>query len=275
MLSRPAVPSAAPAHPSSGAATHAAARSESATLRIMTYNVHSCVGTDGSYDPERVASVIEEASPDIVALQEVDVGLERSSHHDQADWLAQRLGMRSHFTCARFAGAGQYGNAILSRYSLALYSEGCLPGRGGERRAVQWVRIELGNVEVDVLNTHLSTQYRERVLQVKALVGSDWVARAEQDAFLIICGDFNSMPFSPICRMLTRTLVDAQRAAGGDIHSTWPSSVPLMRIDHVFTSRSLAVRSAHVPRTALARLASDHLPLIVDVRVPARLGDTA
>lgn len=240
-----------------------------AVVRVMTYNVRSCVGTDGRYDPERTAKVIERAAPDVVALQEVDVGLDRSSGHDQAEWLAERLGMRSHFTCARNSGDGQYGNAILSRQPSELYAEACLPTYWGEVRAVQWVRVKQQGLRMELLNTHLSIHLLERIRQVRVLLGSEWIARADRGAALIVCGDFNSGPLSPVYRRLSQHLVDAQRATRTAVRSTWPSRWPCFRIDHVFASPSIEVRSCEVPDDALARRASDHLPIVVDVGLPA------
>jgi endonuclease/exonuclease/phosphatase family metal-dependent hydrolase len=231
----------------------------------MTYNVHSCVGTDGRYDPGRIARVIERAEPDIVALQEVDVGVERSAGLDQARWLAQRLDMTPHFTCATLWGRGEYGNALLSRHRFDVFAEGCLPSLGGEMRAVQWLRIDFDGLQLELLNTHLSVRLRERVLQVGALLGSDWIARAEHGAALVVCGDFNSGPYSPVYRRMSKALNDVQRTNGRNARSTWPSVLPLLRLDHVFVSSALRVVGVDVPNDALSRLASDHLPLIVDL----------
>jgi endonuclease/exonuclease/phosphatase family metal-dependent hydrolase len=242
---------------------------EAAPVRFMTYNVRSCVGTDGCYDPERVAQVIERAAPDVVALQEVDVGLDRTSGHDQAEWLAERLGMRSHFTCARNSGDGQYGNAILSRWPSELYAEACLPTHGGEVRAVQCVRVRHDGGFVELLNTHLSIHLIERLTQVKVLLGSEWILRADRGGPLIVCGDFNSGPLSPVYRRITAHLIDAQRATRHSVRATWPSLLPFLRIDHVFASPSLEVRRCEVLRDKLARRASDHLPIVVDVVLPS------
>lgn len=246
---------------------------EPALVRIMTYNVRSCVGTDGRYDPERVARVIERAAPDVVALQEVDVGLDRTSGHDQAGWLAERLGMRSHFTCARNAGDGRYGNAILSRWPSELYAEACLPTLGGEVRAVQWVRVRHQTQFVELLNTHLSIHFHERLSQVKVLLGSAWILRADLGGPLIVCGDFNAGPLSPVYRRLRAHLVDAQRATRGKVRATWPSLWPFLRIDHVFASPSIEIRHCAVLKDELTRAASDHLPIVVDVALPAPNAD--
>ena len=83
-------------------------------VRLMTYNVHGCVGVDKRLDVGRIAAVIAQNRPDIVALQELDVGRARSGRVDQAHEIAGRLGMRVHFNCAFRVEEEQYGDAILT-----------------------------------------------------------------------------------------------------------------------------------------------------------------
>ncbi len=230
----------------------------------MTYNVHSCVGTDGKLEPARIADVIASLSPDIVALQEVDVCQSRSRGLHQPEWLAQRLGMRAHFTSARACDDGHYGNAVLTRHPFSLVSEGNLARRRDEERAVQWLAVDVAGQRVNVLNTHLSIHLRDRLLQVEELLGAEWLAKARGTPF-VICGDLNSGQFSPIYRRVQRGLTDVQRAHGHVPRSTWPSRFPFLRLDHVFTSPEVHVWSSEVRHDALAMVASDHLPLITDL----------
>lgn len=234
-------------------------------FRVMTYNVHSCVGTDGKLDAQRIADVIARANPDVVALQELDVCQSRSGGVHQPEWLAEQLQMHVHFTAARACDDGHYGNAILSRYPFQVLSEGGLSRRRGEQRAVQWLKLAIGEQAVSVLNTHLSIHFRERLLQIDQLLGAEWLAAAEQSVPLVVCGDLNSSQFSPVYRRLSRDLVDVQRAEGARARPTWPSRLPLFRIDHVFASRALRVARCEVRRDALSRLASDHLPLVAEL----------
>ena len=234
------------------------------TFRAMTYNVHSCVGTDGKLEPARIADVIASLNPDIVALQEVDVGQSRSLGVHQPEWLAARLGMRAHFTAARTCEDGHYGNAVLTRHPFTLVSEGRLARRRDEQRAVQWLSVRIAGQEVNVLNTHLSIHLRDRLLQVEQLLGAEWLAKA-RGAPLVICGDLNSGQFSPVYRKVQRGLRDVQRVNGHIPRPTWPSRMPFLRLDHVFASTELRVWSSEVRRDALAAIASDHLPLVTDL----------
>jgi endonuclease/exonuclease/phosphatase family metal-dependent hydrolase len=238
----------------------------------MTYNVHSCVGTDGKLDPERIAEVIEGSDVDVVALQELDVCQSRSQGLHQPRWLAERLKMFVHFTPARECGEGHYGNAILSRHPFSVLSEGNLARRCGEQRAVQWLKLSIAGLPVSVMNTHLSIHFRERLMQIEQLLSAEWLANAERGVPLVICGDLNSSQFSPVYRRLGKDLVDAQRANGRRAAATWPSRLPFIRIDHLFTSSSLRVDRCEVRRDSLATVASDHLPLVAELSCTAAPG---
>jgi endonuclease/exonuclease/phosphatase family metal-dependent hydrolase len=231
----------------------------------MTYNVHGFVGTDRVYDPERIARVIEAARADIVALQEVDFGRGPQAEGSAVERLAARLGMSCHFTPTREGKRGHFGNAVLSRHTLELVSEGVLPRRRDEARAVQWLRVIAPVFQLHLMNTHLSVNTFERGSQVQALLGAEWIVQAGTALPLVVCGDFNSVPASFVYRRLTRALQDCQW--GKTRRGTWPSRLPLLRLDHIFVSRSVNVRDAGVLDAALARRASDHLPLVAELEL--------
>lgn len=235
--------------------------------RVMTYNVHGFIGTDSVFDPERIARVIEEGEPDLVALQEVELGRNGTDRRELFDWLGQRLGMRCHFTATRRGTrGGDFGNAVLSRHAFELVSEATLPRRGGEPRAVQWLKVRAPARDFHLMNVHLSPWFWERFSQVRALLGAQWLVRAGTALPLVVCGDFNLSPIAPVYRSLARRMRDAQRAVG-DVMATWPSAYPLLRIDHLFVSRDLGVSSCRVVRTGLARRASDHLPIVAELEL--------
>ena len=233
------------------------------TVRVVTYNVHGFVGTDGAWNPERVISAIEQLSPDLVALQEVELTPHAATPATTAAWLAQRLAMRCHFTLTRPGrGGGHFGNAVLSRHDFELVAEGSLPHRGGEPRAVQWLRVRTAAREFHLMNTHLGIHFWERYFQVRALLGAEWLIRAGTDLPLVVCGDFNATTLSPVYRALARDLRDVRAGERRLRRGTWPSSRPLLAIDHMFVSPEFRVRSCSVVRDAVTRRASDHLPLL-------------
>jgi len=243
------------------------------TLRVLTYNVHRCIGWDGQLAPARVARVIAGARADLVALQELDAGHARTGYHDQARLLADLLHMHHVFHPAVSGPAEHYGDAILSRYPLTVVRRDALPTVIRpvlpERRGALWVTVTCAGQPVQLLNTHLGLGRRERLVQVEALLGADWLGNPACAAPRLLCGDFNAWPGSAPYQSLRRTLRDAQVGPGSRRpRSTFPSSLPVLRIDHIFHSPDLQVRDVRVPRTRLARVASDHLPLLVEVSWP-------
>lgn len=263
-----------PDHQPRGARRRTAA-TRADTLRVMTYNVHSCIGMDGKIDAERIARVIARARPDVVALQELDVGQVRSFGMDQAHLIARYLEMEFHFHPAIHLEEERYGDAILTHLPQRLVKAGMLPGFAGkphqEPRGALWVAIELHGREVQVINTHLGLYPRERVAQVEALLGSEWLAHEDCREPVILCGDLNAVPSSPTCRRLGRQLIDAQiEARHHRPQRTFSSRFPSLRIDHIFISPGLEVCGIEVSDSELARIASDHLPLLAEIRLPGR-----
>ena len=233
----------------------------------MTYNTRGCRGMDGCVDIDRVVRVVREFKPDLLALQEVTAASAESSAVDQVARIARSLAMLSHFTCTLVREAGQYGIALLASNKLKIEREGCLPRARDETRAAQWARFAVGDAEIDVVHTHLSVRNRDRQLQLAALLGGDWLESRLIHPHLIVCGDLNALPFSRVYRTLGKVLKDAQSAAPGPNLPTWPSWAPFARIDHVFVGRGFHVERCLVPKTRLTALASDHLPLVVDLAV--------
>lgn len=241
------------------------------SLRIMTYNVHRCVGTDRRLDVERVAEVIASARADIVALQELDVGRRRTRHVDQAHRLAELLDMRSHFHPAMHVEEERYGDAILTALPERLVRAGALPHyrriKGLEPRGALWVEVEALGHKIQIINTHLGLVPAEQRAQAAALIG-DWMANDAFTAPALLVGDFNAAPYSRTYRMLARAVRDAQNERPLPPVCTFPSKFPFMRIDHVFMAGPWRVKAIETPMSPLARLASDHLPLVVELELP-------
>ena len=241
-------------------------------LRVMTYNVHGCVGMDGKLAPERIARVIAQHAPDIVALQELDVGRRRSNGVDQAELIARHLEMEQIFSASLHVEEGRYGNAILTHLPIRLIKAEALPSgparRPLEPRGALWVAIEADGVEIQVLNTHLGLSPSERKAQADALVGPDWLADPACRDPVLLCGDLNAVPNAPACRKLGQCLknVGADQPKTAQ-KGTFFGRLPIMRIDHIFVGDDIAVDKVEIPRSSLIRVASDHLPLIVDLRL--------
>ena len=242
------------------------------TLRVMTYNVHGCVGMDGKLAPERIARVIAQHAPDIVALQELDVGRRRSNGVDQAALIARHLEMERIFSAALHLEEGRYGNAILTHLPMRLIKADALPSppmrRLLEPRGALWIAIDFNDIEIQVLNTHFGLTPGERKAQADALVGRDWLAHPTCREPVLLCGDLNAPPTGQTCRKIGERLknIDPKRPKNGK-RGTFFGRFPIIRIDHVFVSDDVVVEAVDIPSTSLTRVASDHLPLIADLRL--------
>jgi endonuclease/exonuclease/phosphatase family metal-dependent hydrolase len=207
-----------------------------------------------------------------VALQELDVGRARTEGADQAHLIARYLEMDFHFHPALHLEEERYGDAILTHLPMRLVKADALPGLPGklflEPRGALWVAIDVHGTEIQVLNTHLGLLPRERKAQVEALLGPEWLAHPDCRGPVILCGDFNALPASKVCRRLRERLNDAQIEL--DRHrprGTFFGRFPAARIDHVFVDAGFEVADIEVPDSELVRVASDHLPLIVEVHL--------
>ena len=208
--------------------------------------------------------------PDVVALQELDVGRSRTGGVDQARIIARCLEMEFHFQPTMHLEKGLYGNAVLSRLPMELIKAGELPGLPGrddlEPRGAIWCRVQVDGAEVQLCTTHLGLRPKERWNQAEALLGPEWLGHPRCQKPVILCGDFNALPFWPVCRRLRERFRDAQRELPGHIpKSTFSGRYPLARIDHVFLDGDIQVLAVRVPDSERAIMASDHRPLIVDV----------
>ena len=250
------------------------------TLRVVSYNVHSCVGLDGKLSPSRIARVLTQCDADVIALQELDMNRRRTGNRDQATEIAQSLGF-DHvlFHPAMSIAEEQYGDAILSRLPMRVVQQGALPGSHLrpylEPRGAIWAEIDFGGQSVQFINTHLGLLASERMLQVAALMGPEWAGHPDCRDPVVLLGDFNSRPNSTAYRRIAADFRDCQTVlARHRPLRTWFSPMPLARIDHVFIRGQWEVEKIEVPRTDLASVASDHLPLVVELRLCTTVPDS-
>lgn len=250
----------------------------SSHLRLMTYNTHGCSGMDGRVSPRRIARVIREQMPDVVALQELDLGRRRSRTEDQAAIIAREIGMHAVFCPTITRGQEHYGHALFSHWPIQIVKRARLPHDPGgwwdEPRSAIWARLQVSGQYVNVLTTHLGLGVRERELQMRALLGPEWLGEVPEHEPVILCGDFNLLPGSVPYRLASARLRDVQ--LDGNVRrpaNTFSSVQPILRIDHVFVSQHLTPDAVTAIRNDLTRVASDHLPLVADLRVAASDGD--
>jgi endonuclease/exonuclease/phosphatase family metal-dependent hydrolase len=237
-------------------------KSSPATLRVMTYNIRHARGMDDEVDVARIAAVINEAKADLVALQEVDRGVERTGRRDLPAELAQCTGMAALFEPNILFEGGDYGNAILTRWPILQNKNELLPAvGGGERKGAFQLVVDFAGTELLFVNTHLDhrSDDAERILGIDRI--REIVSRY-RDLPAIVCGDFNDLPQSRTHLKMKEQFLDSWEEVGRGEGFTFPSDHPARRIDYVWTSREgeLTPQRARIQ----ASHASDHLPLIVD-----------
>jgi endonuclease/exonuclease/phosphatase family metal-dependent hydrolase len=231
-----------------------------ARLRVATYNVHACIGTDGQRDIGRVAAVLAELDADIVGLQEVDSRPSRSALA-QAPELARRLRMELVEGPLLLEGEGHYGNALLSRWPLRSLRREALPRIVGEPRGFIHAAIEHPTgVEWHVLVTHLSLGMWSRRRQLAAVL-HELSTRMPAPAMLL--ADLNE--WNGWARGLSRlrrtvTLLPAP--------ASFPSRRPMLRLDRIALYGCRPTLPAWTHRTALSIQASDHLPVLAEIAMP-------
>lgn len=236
--------------------------------RLLTYNVHSFVGTDRRRDRERVARVIAESGARIVALQEVRYREHGEDPHALAR-LAEGLAMDYAFQRTARFGEDEFGLAILTDLPLRRIKGGPLPRLGPampERRCALWCAVEVEGVWVQVFCTHLAVlSARDRMAQAQALLGPEWLGATRDPAVLM--GDLNAGRSAAAYRHLAESLACA-RAAIETRHATFPSWLPITRIDHIMGGNGVRLVEGEAVRTPLARVASDHLPFAATLALP-------
>ncbi len=238
-------------------------------LRVMTYNIHKGIGgIDRRYRPQRVIDTIGHYQPDVVFLQEVDEGVPRSRFDRQAEQIGAALGFEHHaFQANVKLTQGHYGNAILSRFALAETWDIDLTIRMKKRRQAIVAKALLhhqGHSRTLVLtNVHLGLAGFERVIQLGRLLASDPLLHIRRDTPALIGGDFNDVWGSLGKKIMT---VQGFVNASGQSR-TFPAYRPMRSLDAIYYRGGMHLQSSFVGHTALAKHASDHLPLIADFAV--------
>jgi endonuclease/exonuclease/phosphatase family metal-dependent hydrolase len=231
-------------------------------LRVVSWNVHGCVGVDRRFSPLRTAEALAALAPDVALLQEV--GDNRGAHPpvDQAQTLAQTLGFFAALGITMPREPYGYGNVTLSRLPVLDSDTFDLSVRGREPRACLRVVVGREDLRLTTVNVHLGLEPDERRRQLRILVDDV----LDFGGALVLGGDFNDFPPGPVSRTLGRFLADVGKHIPRK--RTWPSWLPFLRLDRVY-ARGLEVRSVHIDRTPRTCAASDHLPLVVELDVPS------
>ncbi|HEY4133875.1 MAG TPA: endonuclease/exonuclease/phosphatase family protein [Alphaproteobacteria bacterium] len=223
-------------------------------LRVATYNVHSCVGTDRRYDPERILHVIKEIDADIIALQEV--GGYFIDGVEQAHFFEHRLGMKALMGPNMRRRQSEYGNLLLAKGDLGYHQLIQLTVVPFEPRSALDCIVETPAGDVRVIAAHLGLFRAERRRQIKFI--AERMAK-RPSPFTLIMGDFNIFGAE---RNVLQQIGAPERLPK---LRSFPSRYPLVSLDRIWTIPNDALVNQHVHRTPLSRVASDHLPMVAEI----------
>src|SRR5262245_39974245 len=232
-------------------------------VRIATYNIHRCRGMDRRVVPERIIDVLRDFNGDVIELQEV-VGAGPVGA-GQAEEIGAALGMGWVMNSVRTLRQHQFGNVVLSRFPVVHHSHYDLSWRTCESRNCQRADLKVDGHLLHIYNVHLGTAVLERRYQAKRLAA--FVHDHRVVGPKIILGDFNEW----MRGLATRTLSSLFRSIDIREHlrrrRTYPGFFPVLHLDHIYYEGHVEVMSVDLPRNRRALMASDHLPLVANLRV--------
>jgi endonuclease/exonuclease/phosphatase family metal-dependent hydrolase len=233
----------------------------------MTYNIHVGVGMDKKLDLPRIAAVIKHEHVDLVGLQEVDRGVERTQRLDEIAELARLTRMDYAFAFNLKYQGGQYGVAILSRYPIRATDHRLYKNtREAERRGFIRAEVMIDGRIVNFVTTHLDYQYEDgRVFEAEQLLS----ALKDVKGPLVVVGDFNDIPTGGAYQLMRDQFADAWvDTRANDSGFSYPADKPAKRIDYIWFRRADPVGAK---RTWIRNtLASDHVPVVADLKFGAK-----
>jgi endonuclease/exonuclease/phosphatase family metal-dependent hydrolase len=240
------------------------ALSRAMTIRVMTYNIHVGIGMDKKLDLPRIAAVINQQKPDLVGLQEVDRGVERTQRIDEIVGLAKLTKMDYAFAFNLKYQGGQYGVAVLSKFTIMATEHRLYQNtREAERRGFIRAEVSIDGRKVNFVTTHLDYQYEDgRVFEAEQLL----TALKDVKGPLIVVGDFNDVPVGGAYKLVSEQFADAwTESMSSDQGLSYPADKPAKRIDYIWFRRADRIR----PKRAwiVSTLASDHVPVVADLEI--------
>jgi endonuclease/exonuclease/phosphatase family metal-dependent hydrolase len=241
-------------------------------ITVVSWNVHKCVGgLDRRCDPGRIAALIAEAAPDVVLLQEVAQNGHWYRSERQVDVLGDALGLphRSYFVNVRFGPRrGEYGNAILAKAPIGATSNIDLTLPGRKVRSVLHAELRLPTVDgghrlLHVFNLHLGLGEQERRQQLARLLASAELGAIHAATPVVVAGDFND-----VYGTIGKRLLQPVGFRGPDRPPrTFPAFAPVRALDSFYVRGDVELTSLQRPNGRLARTASDHRPLVAQLRL--------
>ena len=240
-------------------------------LRLMTWNIHRCIGLDRRFSPDRVVAVLRHYQPDILLLQEVDRGVPRSQNLYLDHLIAEALSFPYHtWSQGHVLKQGSYGNATFSRFPIVKRRVIDLKKGWRKSRNCLYTRIRLPHRRaLHVFNWHLGLSAKERVFQVRKVLHSNTFCHIPQQQAVVLGGDTNdwrNLLFHSAG--LKDAGLDAWSEHGRRSHlRTCPSPNPVGALDKFFWRGPLHEEHIYVSKLQQAKRASDHLPLLAEFQV--------
>ena len=243
-------------------------------FRIASYNTHKCRGIHGTISPDRVIGVIDELEMDILCLQEIVDARGGTSKFDQANRIAEAFPkLHTAFGKTRPLYGGRYGNMLLSRFPIVEAHTHDITRSRREERGVLHCVLDVGQgLRLNVFNVHFGTGYLERRRQIEVLLGREVLAKPNLRGPRIVIGDFNEWTRGLTTRLLQESFLSHRPRRNLRSARTYPGVLPILSLDHCYYEPPLEMESTRIWRSRKALIASDHLPLIADFRLPAHEG---
>lgn len=233
------------------------------TIRVATYNIHRARGLDGRTRLERIAAVLATVDADIVALQEV-VGASPLKAGQAAE-LGAALGMGWVMAPTRHWRTALFGNVVLSRFPVKHHVQHDLTWKTCEPRNVQRVDFEVDSHVLHFYNVHLGTALLERRHQAARLASLVHDRRVTGPK--IVLGDFNEWARGLATDILAERLQSVDLRQHLKRGRTYPGFFPILHLDHIYYEGRVEVVTVSTPRDRLALVASDHVPLVADLKI--------
>jgi len=242
-------------------------------IKIVSYNIHRAIGIDRRFRPNRIIDILNEINADVVLLQEVDEGVPRSRELNLAKEIAKACGYPyfalGHNVTLR---KGHYGNATLSKYPIKRERNIDLTVGNKKRRGCQHTNLQVSTLKkqfnIDIFNLHLGLSAKERQKQAGLLFRSKEYRDLSEHKPCIIAGDFND--WRSLLRaffiegMGFKCATDKSRKLGEVAIKTFPSFAPRGGLDRVYYKGHLKFVNVSRYKKKMAKIASDHLPIIVE-----------
>ena len=226
---------------------------------IASYNVHGGTGLDRRFAPARIAKVLGEIGADVVALQELR---SHAGGMDMLDCLSRECGQHAIASATVVNDTGSFGNGLLSRFPVVSSRHVPLGVAGREPRNAIDAVLDCDGVRVRVIATHLGLQRRERAGQAARLLD---IVAAGANLPTVLLGDVNE--WFPRGRVLHTLQAHFGKSPA---RRTFPSLLPSLALDRIWTLPASILRDVHVHGSRLARVASDHLPLVASIDLGAK-----